>query len=178
MIVAGVDPGLATTGWAILAQDSGRTSVRAYGAIRTKPSTPLAQRLWVIHLSLTKIFAQYQPVFLAVEQLFFMKEAQSLASLAQARGVVLLAAQEGGLLIQEYNPRLVKMAVTGYGGADKMQIQKMLVTLLSLKAIPTPDDAADAMAIALCHLHTAGLGTRGSGLESRTTDHGSLKIVR
>lgn len=149
-----MDPGLATTGWAVLTQVNGKNSLKTFGAIRTSAGTPLPERLFLLHEALDKIITEHNPEIMGVEELYFLKEAKSLGSLAQARGVILLTARKHGLQIHEYNPRLVKMAVTGYGSADKLQIQKMLCALLSLKEIPRPDDAADAMAIALCHLHS------------------------
>ena len=153
-VVLGVDPGLATTGWGVLRQEGPQAEALAYGVIQTAASTPLPDRLLQIHHDLSQLISTHRPDVLAIEELFFTKFARSIASTAQARGVILLTAAEQGVPIVEYNPRAVKMAVTGFGSAQKMQIQQMVQKHFSLKTLPEPDDAADALAIALCHVQT------------------------
>lgn len=155
MIVLGVDPGLSLTGWGLvnsINRDS--LSLISYGCIKTKPAQPLTERLKIIHLALKQIIEEYNPDELAIEELFFSKEARTVAAVGQARGVILLTAGLKNLKINEYNPRHIKMALTGYGSADKPQMQKMVQVLLRMKEIPKPDDAADALAMAVCHIQT------------------------
>jgi crossover junction endodeoxyribonuclease RuvC len=155
MIVLGVDPGLSMTGWGFVAAD-GRNSLSMlqYGCIRTKPAQTLTERLKFIHHTLQQIIRDNHPDEMAIEELFFSKEARTVAAVGQARGVILLTAGMENLPIHEYNPRYIKMSMTGYGSADKSQMQHMVKTLLRLREIPQPDDAADAIAMAVCHLHT------------------------
>jgi crossover junction endodeoxyribonuclease RuvC len=124
-----------------------------YGCIKTKPDQPLTERLKIIHLTLQEIIQKYRPAEMAIEELFFSKEARTVAAVCQARGVILLTAGQASLPVHEYNPRHVKISLTGYGSADKNQMQQMVKVFLRLKEIPRPDDAADALAIAVCHLH-------------------------
>ncbi|MCX5782193.1 MAG: crossover junction endodeoxyribonuclease RuvC [Elusimicrobia bacterium] len=156
MIILGVDPGLALTGWGLVkAIDKNRVFLVDYGCIKTKPAQTLSERLKFIYQDLTNIIQAYKPNAFALEELFFSKEARTVAAVSQARGVVLLSAALSKIPLYEYNPRHVKIALTGYGSADKAQIQQMVKTLLGMKEIPKPDDAADALAIAICHLNTA-----------------------
>lgn len=155
MIVLGVDPGLSLTGWGLVsANGSNSMSMLAYGCIKTKPSLSLPDRLKTIHNNLRNIIQENHAEVMAIEELFFSKEARSVAAVGQARGVILLAAGIENLPVYEYNPRRVKMALSGYGSADKNQIQQMVKRLLLLSDIPKPDDASDALAIAICHLNT------------------------
>lgn len=151
MVVMGVDPGTATTGYGVVAQADGLHLV-ACGVISTSAGMPLAERLLTIHRQLTALIAQHRPEAVAVEELFFSKNVRTAISVSQARGVVLLTAAQAGVPVFEYKPGEVKQAVTGYGGADKAQMQEMVRLLLNLDQAPQPDDAADAVAIALCHL--------------------------
>jgi crossover junction endodeoxyribonuclease RuvC len=153
-VVLGVDPGLATTGWGVVEKSSNATILKAFGAVLTSASLPLTERLQQIYSDLTEIIETYRPSVVAIEELFFAKFAVSIASTAQARGVILLAAAQNGIPVIEYNPRAVKMAMTGFGSASKIQIQSMVQRHFSLKELPRPDDAADALAIALCHIQT------------------------
>ncbi len=153
-VVLGIDPGLATTGWGVLRQEGPSAEAVAYGVVETPAGTDLPLRLQQLHRELTKLIAHYRPDVLAIEELFFAKFARSIASTAQARGVILLTAAEQQLPVVEYNPRAVKMAITGFGSAQKLQIQEMVQRHFRLKVLPEPDDAADALAIALCHVHT------------------------
>jgi crossover junction endodeoxyribonuclease RuvC len=129
--------------------------MRAFGAILSPSGTPLSGRLLQIRRELSQLINAHRPDALAIEELYFTKFAVSIASTAQARGVILVTAAEAGIPLIEYNPRAVKMATTGFGSASKIQIQLMVQRQLGLKEIPKPDDAADALALALCHLQTA-----------------------
>lgn len=154
MIILGVDPGLSLTGWGVITTSGTRSvSLLEYGCIKTTPASSLTERLKIIHQTLHEIIARHRPEVMAIEELFFSKEARTVAAVCQARGVILLAAAQMNLPVSEYNPRHVKISLTGYGSADKNQIQQMVRMLLALKEIPKPDDSADALAIAICHSH-------------------------
>jgi crossover junction endodeoxyribonuclease RuvC len=152
--VLGVDPGLATTGWGIIEKEGDRYTLHRFGAILTPAQTSLPQRLRQIRKELQSVIEEYLPAVLAIEELYFAKFAVSIAATAQARGAILLTAAEAGLHVVEYNPRAVKIAMTGFGSASKVQMQTMVQRFFRLEEMPRPDDAADAMAIALCHLQT------------------------
>ena len=155
MIVLGIDPGLSLTGWGIIsAQSRDKIIPLQCGCIRTKPAETLSERLQNINIELQKLIDTYNPEVVAIEELFFLKEAKSVAAVGQARGAIVLTVSLNKIKLFEYNPRHVKMALTGYGSADKHQMQHMVKTLLRLKEIPKPDDAADALAIAMCHVNT------------------------
>ena len=155
MAVIGIDPGTAITGFGIIeeAQD-GSLRPLAYGAIETPSSLEMPARLLILYNRLTEILLLHQPKSGAVEKLFFQRNVRTALSVGQARGVAILALQQQGVLLGEYTPLEVKQAVAGYGSADKRQVQMMVRTLLGLTEIPEPDDAADALAIAICHLHS------------------------
>lgn len=154
MLVLGIDPGTAITGYGLVRQHgAGQLEAVAWGVILTPANTPIAERLVQIYDGLNQILEQHQPVSGAVESLFFQKNVRTAMSVGQARGVVLLALQQAGLPTEDYTPNEVKQAVSGYGSADKQQVQTMVKSLLNLKEIPKPDDAADALAVAICHLH-------------------------
>jgi crossover junction endodeoxyribonuclease RuvC len=156
MIVLGIDPGLSLTGWGVIsALTRDKITPLQYGCIRTKPTETLSERLQNINTGLQGLIDTYKPEVVAIEQLFFMKKSASVALIGQARGAIVLTAALNKIPLFEYNPRHVKMALTGYGSADKHQMQHMVKTLLRLKEIPKPDDAADALAIAMCHVNTA-----------------------
>jgi crossover junction endodeoxyribonuclease RuvC len=152
MIVLGLDPGLGTTGWGVLRAEGNRLSHLANGQIRTDSQTPLPARLLVLDLALTELFARHRPEAVAVEEVFVNENPQSTLKLGQARGVALLAAARGGLAVGEYAPRLVKKAVVGTGGADKVQVRAMVERLLPGVRIAGAD-AADALAVAITHAH-------------------------
>jgi crossover junction endodeoxyribonuclease RuvC len=155
MLVIGIDPGTATTGYGLVQErPDGSLEVVDFGAILTPAHTPLAERLLELHHQLNDILLLHRPESGAVEKLFFQKNVRTALNVGQARGVVLLALAEAGLPVAEYTPLEVKQAVVGYGGADKNQVQQMVRALLALEDIPRPDDAADALAIAICHLHS------------------------
>lgn len=153
-IVLGIDPGLATTGWGVLEKSPKDIQLKNFGVILTPASQALPARLLQLQKDLTQIIQTYSPQVIAIEELFFTKFAVSIAATAQARGVILWSAAERGIPVIEYNPRSVKMAITGFGSASKIQIQSMIQRQFKLKELPRPDDAADAVAIALCHLQT------------------------
>jgi crossover junction endodeoxyribonuclease RuvC len=155
MLALGIDPGTATTGYGlVLETEAGSLQVVAFGVIQTPPTVPMPERLLDLFRKLRQLIILHRPGCGAVEKLFFEKNVRTAISVGQARGVALLALAEAGLPIGEYTPLEVKQAVVGYGGADKNQVQQMVKALLSLSDIPRPDDAADALAIAICHLHT------------------------
>jgi crossover junction endodeoxyribonuclease RuvC len=158
MRVLGIDPGTAITGYAVVEEDkNGVLNLVALGVINTPAHSPLPSRLQMIYQGLHEIINLHQPEASAVEQLFFSKNARTAMSVGHARGVTLLALANAGLPIHEYTPMQIKQAVTGYGGADKQQIQEMVRMLLQLSTIPKPDDAADAAAVAICYLQRAKL---------------------
>ncbi len=151
----GIDPGTATTGYGIVEGDGDHLTLATYGTITTPSDKPLAQRLQQIYRELRALVSEWGPETAAVEELFFSKNARTALAVGHARGVALLALIDAGLPIQEYKPAEVKQAVAGYGGAPKEQIQGMVRLLLGLEEIPRPDDAADALAVAICHFHSA-----------------------
>jgi crossover junction endodeoxyribonuclease RuvC len=155
----GIDPGTAIMGYGVV-ESTGKGGVLravAYGALTTSSADPLAVRLRYLHSGLGGLFATYAPAALAVESLFFNLNVRTALAVGHARGVALLAAAEAGVEVFEYSPQQVKGAVVGYGKASKEQVQAMIKTLLALEAIPRPDDAADALAVAICHVHSAAL---------------------
>lgn len=154
-LALGIDPGTATTGYGLVRlSPDGALETVGFGAIVTPPHTPAQERLLLLHQDLTQLIAQYHPDTYAVEKLFFQRNVSTAMAVGQARGVVLLSIAEVGGEVAEYTPNEVKQAVAGYGSADKRQVQEMVRTLLGLPEIPRPDDAADALAIAITHLHT------------------------
>lgn len=154
-LVLGVDPGTATTGFGLVRdQRDGSLEMVAYGTIQTFAGTPAHQRLSQLYRELTQLILLHRPDTCAVEKLFFQRNVSTAIAVGQARGVVLLAIAEAGLDMSEYTPNEVKQAVTGYGSAQKRQVQEMVRTLLVLPEIPRPDDAADALAVAITHLST------------------------
>jgi crossover junction endodeoxyribonuclease RuvC len=161
MLAIGIDPGTAITGYGLVREnDDGSLTVVDYGAILTGADQPMPKRLVSLYEQLNAILLLHQPDSGAVEKLFFARNVRSALSVGQARGVVLLALERAGVTLAEYTPLEVKQSVVGYGGADKNQVQQMVKALLALDAVPQPDDAADALAIAICHLHS----TRFKGL--------------
>ena len=157
MRVLGIDPGTAITGYAIVEETGGKLSLIDIGVVNTPAKTPLPSRLQKIYAGLTDVIAKHQPEASAVEELFFSRNVRTAMSVGQARGVTLLALADADLPIAEYTPMQIKQAVTGYGNADKRQVQEMVRMLLSLRDIPKPDDAADAAAVAICYLHRVKL---------------------
>jgi crossover junction endodeoxyribonuclease RuvC len=158
MLAIGIDPGTASSGYGLVRQgDDGSLAALTYGVIVTEAGRPMAERLASLHRTLADLLALHRPDCAAVEALFFQKNVSTAISVGQARGVALLALAQAGVPVSEYSPREVKLAIAGYGNAAKRQMQVMVQTLLALPEIPRPDDAADALAVAICHLHSSGL---------------------
>jgi crossover junction endodeoxyribonuclease RuvC len=155
--VLGIDPGIARLGYGIVEAAGSQLRCVTYGCIETAANIAVAERLQTIYQELEQLLRQYQPDAMAVEELFFNRNTTTAFTVAQARGVVLLSAAQHNTPLAEYTPMQVKQAVTGYGRADKQQIQQMVKLLLGLASLPKPDDAADALAIAIAHAHTAPL---------------------
>lgn len=151
MRVLGVDPGIATTGFGVVDDRAGVVTAVEYGCIRTPSTQPLPERLVTLYNSLAAIVERARPDVVAVEEVFFSKNVETALSVGQARGVVLLAASQRRIPVAEYTPPQVKLAIAGYGGASKQQMQAMVQRLLALVETPRPDDAADALAVAMCH---------------------------
>ena len=155
MRILGIDPGVAIVGFGVIESDRGQQRMIQYGAITTQAGLPLATRLVQIGNDLEKLIGQFQPDELAIEELFFSKNITTGIAVAHGRGVVLYTAEKMQIPIYEYTPMQVKQAVVGYGLAEKKQVMDMTRRLLKLKSIPRPDDAADALAIAICHARSA-----------------------
>ena len=154
MLALGIDPGTAIVGYGLVReQNDGSLQAVEYGVIRTPAKTPMPERLNTIFNTLTELIEQYQPDRAAVEELFFSRNVTTAITVSQARGVILLALERSGIHINEYKPNIVKQSITGYGGAEKTQMQEMVRMLLNLKTIPRPDDAADALAIAITDIN-------------------------
>jgi len=150
-IILGIDPGIADTGYGVIQkEENGQISCLTYGSIKTSAQEPLAERLVILARELNKIIKEFSPQTAAIEQLFFNKNTKTALIVGQARGVALLTLKQHQIDLCEFTPAQVKQAVTAYGHANKSQVQKMVKLLLHLKEIPKPDDAADALAIALC----------------------------
>ena len=152
-VVIGVDPGTQRTGYGVIAEQEGRPVALDWGVISPQPSLPLPDKLQTIYTALQACLETHHPDILAVEELFFAKNVRSAVTLAHARGVTLLAAAVVGVEVVEYSPLEIKQAVVGYGRADKRQVQAMVQVLLNLRGPMPAEDAADALAVALCHLH-------------------------
>ncbi len=151
MRILGIDPGIATIGFGLIVADKGTTSMLSYGAITTPAGLPLSKRLYQIDRDMEDLIGQLKPDVIAVEELFFNTNITTCIAVAHGRGVLLCAAERCGIPLYEYTPSQVKLAVTGYGKAEKRQVMDMTRRLLKLSAVPKPDDAADALALALCH---------------------------
>lgn len=155
MIILGIDPGTAITGYGVVRVENNKHTVLGYGAIRTSANQGTALRLESIYSGLRDLITEFNPTCLAVEELFFNKNVGSALAVGQARGVAILAAAHAGLSVSEYTPLQVKIAVTGYGRANKEQVAYMVRMLLGLAETPKPDDVTDALAICLCHGYNA-----------------------
>jgi crossover junction endodeoxyribonuclease RuvC len=153
MRILGIDPGSGSTGYGIIETDGSQHRALLYGAIKTHTRSPFHQRLLTIHTELGKVLAREKADVMAIEEVFHASNVQSALKLGHARGVALLVAAQQGLPVCEYSPLEIKNAVVGYGRAEKIQIQTMVRLLLNLPEIPSPDDAADALAVAICHAH-------------------------
>ncbi len=158
MRVLGLDPGTATTGYGVVEQQGSRLHHVAHGIISTPPKTAFEARLATIYDETRALIAQHKPDFVGIEKIYFKQNVTTGITVAQARGVLALAAAQSSLPIRELSPVDVKKGVVGYGKATKNQVQEMVKVLLNLEAIPRPDDAADALAIAICALHAGRLG--------------------
>jgi crossover junction endodeoxyribonuclease RuvC len=154
LLVLGIDPGTATTGYGIIRYDGSGLDPVVHGTINTPAKSPLPERLRQLYGELTNLIQAHRPHQAAVEELFFARNARTALAVGQARGVVLLALAEAGLPVHGYTPLQVKRAITGYGRASKEQMQQMVRLLLGLQSTPQPDDVADALAVAICHAHT------------------------
>ena len=151
MRILGIDPGFATIGFGLVEAERGQVQMRTYGTITTPAGLPLSRRLYQIDCDMVELIGQLKPEVIAIEELFFNTNITTGIAVADGRGVILCAAERCGISLYEYTPSQVKLSVTGYGKAEKRQVMDMTRRLLKLKAIPRPDDAADALALAVCH---------------------------
>lgn len=156
MRILGIDPGYAIIGWGVLNYERGRYTPLGFGAITTQAGTPFGERLQQIYNDITLQLDRHHPDVMAIEKLYFQNNQKTAIEVAEARGVILLAAQQAGIPVFEYTPLQVKSAVTGYGQAQKPQVMEMTRRLLRLQQVPKPDDTADALAIAICHAQMGG----------------------
>lgn len=154
MVILGIDPGIAIVGYGLIVSERGNFSLIDYGVIRTPKDESTPVRLAMIEEGLIKLIERYKPDCIAIEELFFANNVRTAITVAEARGVILLTAVKNCGKLYEYTPLQIKQAITGYGKADKLQVQTMVKMMLKLKAIPRPDDAADALAVALTHGQT------------------------
>ncbi|MDI3547694.1 MAG: crossover junction endodeoxyribonuclease RuvC [Halanaerobiales bacterium] len=157
MLIFGIDPGLATVGYSLVEKRGNKFSVIDYGVIKTPAKLRNVDRLKVIYAELMELINRFQPDEMAVEELFFYKNVKTAIRVGQARGVILLAGAQANIRVAEYTPLQIKQAVVGYGRARKSQVQRMVKALLNLEEIPKPDDAADALAVSICHGNSIGL---------------------
>jgi crossover junction endodeoxyribonuclease RuvC len=160
MRVLGIDPGSETLGWGIVEGSGLKYAAVEFGVVKSNPRQPFAKRLANIYEGVSAVIESFQPDVVSIEEAFYAVNAGVAIKLGQVRGVMLLLAEQRGLEIAEYAPRLIKQTVVGYGAAEKRQVQEMVKLLLRLKAIPTPHDAADALAIAICHFHHHGMKSK------------------
>ncbi len=156
MRILGIDPGYAIVGWGVLDYEKNKFSIVDFGAITTEAGTPFSERLQIIYEDISYILRTTQPQAIAMEKLFFQNNQKTAIDVAQARGVLMLAAQQHGVDVFEYTPLQVKQGVVGYGKAEKKQVMEMTRTILGLATVPKPDDTADALAMAICHAHIGG----------------------
>ncbi|HWQ76912.1 MAG TPA: crossover junction endodeoxyribonuclease RuvC [Syntrophomonas sp.] len=164
MLVLGLDPGTATTGYGLVEYVRGREKMIDYGTIRTSAEMAMELRLLKIFTEAGALMDEYHPQAVAIEQLFHHKNAKTVITVAQSRGVLLTAVAQRGLELAEYTPLQVKQAVCGYGNAEKKQVQMMVQNILKMKDMPKPDDAADALAIAICHIHSRRMSNLKNGV--------------
>lgn len=161
MIILGIDPGIAIVGWGVIEYKGNKFKTIDYGAITTKAHTNLDTRLESVYDDLCKIIQTYKPDAIGIEELFFNTNVKTAITVAHGRGVILLAAAKSRIPTFEYTPLQIKQAITGYGRADKQQMQNMVKIMLGLNAVPKPDDVADALAVAICHAHSAKFNSLG-----------------
>lgn len=159
MRVLGIDPGSETLGWGVVEGSGSKYAAVDFGTVKASPRKVFSQRLLTIYDGVAEVIDHYDPDTLAIEEAFYAKNASVAIKLGQVRGVILVLAEQKALSIAEYAPRLIKQTVVGYGNAEKQQVGMMVKVLLKLKAVPTPHDAADALATAICHFHHAGRQT-------------------
>ncbi len=169
MRILGIDPGIAIVGFGLIEANAGRAQMLRYGAITTEAGLPLATRLWQIGSDMEELIAQCKPDVIAIEELFFNNNITTGIAVAHGRGVILYSAEKCGIPLFEYTPSQVKQAVVGYGKAEKRQVMDMTKRILNLKAVPRPDDAADALALALCHARSATSLLARANLEAKQT---------
>ncbi|HET9521346.1 MAG TPA: crossover junction endodeoxyribonuclease RuvC [Candidatus Limnocylindrales bacterium] len=162
MIILGIDPGTAALGYGIVERTGSRLRAIDYGCLTTSPDLSMPERLLAIHQLVDELIALHEPAVVAVERLFFSKNAQTAMAVGQARGVVLLAAAQHGRPVREATPNEVKSAIAGYGAADKEQVQRMVRLVLGMTELPRPDDAADALAVAVCIANRIGQADRAN----------------
>ncbi len=160
MRVLGIDPGSETLGWGIVEGEGLKYALVDFGTVKSNPRHVFSKRLANIYDGVSGIIESFKPDALSVEEAFYAVNVNVALKLGQVRGVVLLLAEQRGLKIAEYAPRLIKQTVVGYGGAEKQQVQEMVKLLLKMTTVPAPHDAADALAIAICHFHHAGMQDR------------------
>jgi crossover junction endodeoxyribonuclease RuvC len=158
--ILGIDPGLAIVGFGFVDKEGNKLTPVQYGSIQTEAHTPEEERLLHVYEGMVQLIDKYKPDAVAVEKLFFARNVTTALPVAQARGVLILAAVQQGLPVAEYTPMMVKQAVVGYGKAEKKQVQEMVKLLLKLSAVPKPDDVADALAVAVCHAHSVSLNSK------------------
>lgn len=156
MRILGIDPGLAIVGWGVIDYEKSKFRTVAYGSLQTPAGIPTERRLAMIYDGMKQLIEKYSPEVMSIEELFFSTNVTTGIRVAEARGVLLLAAEQAGIPMHEYSPPQIKQAVVGYGKAEKKQVIAMVTTLLGLKEPPKPDDTADALAIAICHAHSGG----------------------
>ena len=167
MLILGIDPGYAIIGWGLIRFERGKYIPVDFGAITTNAGVPFNRRLEQIYDQLNELLDNHHPDVVAVEKLYFQTNAKTAIDVAQARGVIMLALQKHGVPVYEYTPLQVKSAVTGFGQAQKPQVMEMTKRLLRLKAVPKPDDTADALAIAICHAQYGGTSLKQTLLGNR-----------
>ena len=170
MIILGIDPGTAALGYGIVEQTGGKLRAVDFGCLETSPDLPMPERLLAIHALLDDLLSMHEPAVVAVERLFFSRNVQTAMAVGQARGVVLLACAQHGRPVREATPNEVKSAIAGYGAADKEQVQRMVQLVLGMSELPRPDDAADALAIAVCIANRLG---QGDGTRAGVLDRGA-----
>jgi crossover junction endodeoxyribonuclease RuvC len=181
-VVLGIDPGVSRCGYGAVVAEGSTLTARACGVIRTPPGDPLPDRLAALHVELERLLAELRPAAVAVERVFFQANVRTAMSVGQASGLALALAARAGIPVSQYTPNEVKQAVAGYGAAGKAQVQAMVAKLLHLAEVPKPPDAADALALAICHLsagafRAAAGGAAGSGFTSPTPVPGLARAI-
>lgn len=160
MRILGIDPGVAIVGYGVIEYNKNQFKVIDYGKITTPAHTPLPKRLKLVYDGMTQLVETFKPDVVAMEELFFNTNVTTAIAVGHARGVLVLGAENAGVPVSEYTPLQIKQAVTGYGRADKNQVQQMVKMFLNLTEVPKPDDTADALAVAICHAHSASLSNK------------------